>query len=258
MWMAPVVIITGASRGLGAAVAQHVAELGADVVLAARSQEELDRQADLIRQKGREVLVVLADLSKPQDCRNLVQQAQERFGSLHALINNGGVLEPVAAIAQANPQEWQRNWQVNVLAPIMLAQAALPALRNSGGRVVNVSSGAAEKVTPGWAAYSTAKAALNHMTRFLAQEEPQITAIAVRPGMVDTAMQAAIRQQGEAAMHADDYRRFVGYYEQGKLLPPSLPGRALACLALFAPHAWSGEYLSWDEERVQALIEEHV
>jgi NAD(P)-dependent dehydrogenase (short-subunit alcohol dehydrogenase family) len=258
MWMAQVVIVTGASRGLGAAVAQHVAELGADVVLAARSPDELERQADLIRQKGREALVVLADLSKPQDCRSLVQQAQERFGNLHALINNGGVLEPIAAIAQADPQDWQRNWQVNVLAPVLLAQASLPALRSNGGLVVNVSSGAAEKVTPGWASYSLAKAALNHLTRFLAQEEPEITAIAVRPGMVDTAMQAAIRQQGEVAMRADDYQRFVGYYEQGKLLPPPLPGRALACLALFAPHAWSGEYLSWDEERVQALVEEHA
>jgi NAD(P)-dependent dehydrogenase (short-subunit alcohol dehydrogenase family) len=256
--MAPVVIITGASRGLGAALAQAVAELGADVVLTARSRDDLERQAELIRQKGREALVVAADLNQPQECRSVVQQAQERFGSLHALVNNGGILEPIATIAQADPQDWQRNWQVNVLAPVLLTQAALPALRISGGRVVNVSSGAAEKVTPGWAAYSLAKAALNHLTRFLAQEEPEITAIVVRPGVVDTAMQATIREEGERAMYQDDYQRFVGYHQQGKLLPPRLPGRALACLALFAPHAWSGAYLSWDEERVQTLVEEHA
>ena len=256
--MAPVVIVTGASRGLGAAIAQGVAELGANVVLTARSQDDLGRQAELIRRMGREALVVVADLSKPQDCRSVVQQAQERFGDLHALVNNGGVLEPIATIARADSQDWQRNWQVNVLAPVLLAQASIPALRMSGGRVLNVSSGAAEKVTPGWAAYSLAKAALNHLTRFLAQEEPEITAIAVRPGVVDTAMQATIRKAGEPAMLAHDYERFVGYHEQGKLLSPHLPGSALACLALFAPHAWSGEFLSWDEERVQALVEEHA
>jgi NAD(P)-dependent dehydrogenase (short-subunit alcohol dehydrogenase family) len=255
--VAPVVIVTGASRGLGAAVALAAAERGADVVLAARTQVDLQRQAELVRQKGRQALVVAADLSRPQDCRKVVQQALERFGGLDALVNNGGVLEPIAAIAQADPQAWQLNWQVNVMAPVLLVQAALPALRLSGGRVVNVSSGAAEKVTPGWSAYSLAKAALNHFTRFLAEEEPDITALAVRPGVVDTAMQATIRNKGESGMEPNDYQRFVGYHRQGQLLPPQEPGRALACLALFASHAWSGEYLSWDEARVQALILTH-
>jgi NAD(P)-dependent dehydrogenase (short-subunit alcohol dehydrogenase family) len=256
--VAPVVIVTGASRGLGAAAALAAAEKGANVVLTARTLEDLERQAELVRRKGREALVVAADLSQPQDCRRVVQQALERFGGLNALVNNGGVLEPIAPIAQADPQAWLLNWQVNVMAPVLLVQAALPALRLSGGRVVNVSSGAAEKVTQGWAAYSLAKAALNHFTRFLAEEEPEITALGVRPGVVDTAMQAAIRNKGESGMRLDDYQRFLGFYRQGQLLPPQVPGRALACLALFAPHAWSGEYLSWDEARVQALIDQHA
>jgi NAD(P)-dependent dehydrogenase (short-subunit alcohol dehydrogenase family) len=255
--VAPVVIVTGASRGLGAAAALAAAEEGADVVLTARTIEDLQRQADLVRQKGREALVVAADLSQPQDCRRVVQQALERFGGLNALINNGGVLEPIAGIAQADPQAWLLNWQVNVMAPVLLVQAALPALRLSAGRVVNVSSGAAEKVTTGWSAYSLSKAALNHFTRFLAAEEPEITALAVHPGVVDTAMQATIRNKGEGGMRQEDYQRFVGFHRQGQLLPPQEPGCALACLALFAPHAWSGEYLSWDEGRVQALLEKH-
>jgi NAD(P)-dependent dehydrogenase (short-subunit alcohol dehydrogenase family) len=256
--MVPVVIVTGASRGLGAATAQAAAEMGANVILTARTRDDLERQAELIRQKGREALIVEADLNQPKDCRRVVQQALERFGDLHALVNNGGILEPMATIAQADPQAWQRNWQVNVLAPVLLVQAALPALRATAGRAVNVSSGAAEKVTPAWAAYSLAKAALNHFTRFLAEEEPEVTALAVRPGVVDTAMQAAIRDQGGEAMHSKDYQRFHGLHQQGRLLPPQAPGRALACLALFAPHVWSGEYLSWDEARVQALIEAHT
>lgn len=253
----PVVIVTGASRGLGAAVAQAVAEMGANVVLTARSLDDLERQADAVRQKGREALVVGADLNQAQDCQRVVQQTLDRFGDVHALVNNGGILEPIAAIAETDPQAWLRNWQVNVLAPVLLVREALPALRSTSGRVVNVSSGAAEKVTPAWAAYSLAKAALNHFTRFLAEEEAEITALAVRPGVVDTAMQAAVRNQGDEAMRSDDYQRFLGLHRQGQLLPPSVPGRALACLALYTPHGWSGEYLSWDEERVQNLVAEH-
>jgi NAD(P)-dependent dehydrogenase (short-subunit alcohol dehydrogenase family) len=253
----PVVIVTGASRGLGAAVVQAVAEMGANVVLTARSLDDLERQAELVRQKGREALVVEADLSQTQDCHRVVQQALDRFGDVHALVNNGGILEPIATIDETDPQAWLRNWQVNVLAPALLVREALPALRATSGRVVNVSSGAAEKVTSAWAAYSLAKAALNHFTRFLAVEEAEITALAVRPGVVDTAMQATVRNQGNEAMRSDDYQRFLGYHQQGQLLPPPVPGRALACLALYAPHDWSGEYLSWDEERVQALVEGH-
>jgi len=141
--------------------------------------------------------------------------------------------------------------------PVMLTQAALPHLRQRAGRVINVSSGAAVKVIQGWGAYCVAKAALNHFTRVLAEEEPAITAIALRPGKVDTAMQETIRKEGAGGMTASAHAGFVEAHARGELLPPEQPGRALAVLALHGPREWSGEFISWDEEKLQLLVEKH-
>jgi NAD(P)-dependent dehydrogenase (short-subunit alcohol dehydrogenase family) len=110
-------------------------------------------------------------------------------------------------------------------------------------------------VVGGWGAYSTAKAAINHLTRILASEEPAITAVALRPGIVDTEMQATIREKGKSHMAEANYQWLYGQYDRGQLLPPEKPGKAIACLALFAPHEWSGEIIQWDEERVQQLVQ---
>lgn len=257
----PTIIITGASRGLGAAAARLAARMGANVVLNARSDEALETVAAEIRQAGRralsspgQTLTAPGDISRREDCRRLVEQALERFGRLDAIVNNAGVIEPIAPVAQVKAQAWEKSFAVNLHGPVWLVQAALPHLRETRGRVINVSSGAAANPIPGWAAYSAAKAALNHFTRSLAIEEQGITAIAFRPGVVDTEMQVAIRSLGASGMPERAYNRFVQLHQKGQLLPPELPGRALAALALYAPPEWSGEFIQWDEERVQALI----
>jgi NAD(P)-dependent dehydrogenase (short-subunit alcohol dehydrogenase family) len=91
------------------------------------------------------------------------------------------------------------------------------------------------------------------ITSVLAIEEPAITAVAVRPGVVDTEMQAVIRRDGKTGMPQPDHQRFVQYHETGQLLPPEQPARALITLALHAPPEWSGEFLSWDDEKVRNL-----
>ncbi len=110
------------------------------------------------------------------------------------------------------------------------------------------------KVIGGWGAYCTAKAALNHFNRVLASEEEHITAITFRPGVVDTEMQTTIREQGEEGMQSQAYERFVRLHQDGELLPPVVPGQAMAVLALYAPSEWSGEFIAWDEDRVQLLV----
>jgi NAD(P)-dependent dehydrogenase (short-subunit alcohol dehydrogenase family) len=116
---------------------------------------------------------------------------------------------------------------------MMLTQAALPYLRQHRGRVINVSSGAATYAIPGWGAYCTAKGALNQFNRVLSIEEEMVTAVAVRPGVIDTDMQAIIRQMGAVGMPESAYQRFVQMREAGELLPPEAPGGAIAVLALF-------------------------
>lgn len=248
-----VLIITGASRGLGAAAARAAAELGANVTLAARSPDGLNAVLKEVEAGGGRGLAVRADVSRADDCREVIRQTVEAFGRIDGLINNSGMIEPIAPLAEADIDEWALNLSVNLLAPVRLIQLALPHLRQSRGRIVNVTSGAAVAVIGGWTAYSAAKAALNHLTRILAQEEPQVTTLALRPGIVDTAMQSAIRAKGKGRMAEANYRRLAGAYETGTLLPPDLPGRAMALLALYAPPEWSGEVLNWDDDRVKQL-----
>jgi NAD(P)-dependent dehydrogenase (short-subunit alcohol dehydrogenase family) len=252
------IIVTGSSRGLGAATAELLAELGAFVVLNARSAAALQAQTDRIRDAGGRAAVVAGDVSRQETCDQLVATAIEETGRLDAVINNAGILGPIGMIAQTDPAAWERNLAINLVAPFRLAQGALPHLRQSQGRIINVSSGAAVHPVPAWGAYCVAKAGLNQLTRELAAEEPGVTSVAVRPGVVDTAMQARIREQGKGAMPADDYARFVRYHEEGDLLPPEVPGRALAVLALYAPADWSGEFLSWDDGEVQELVKRYA
>ncbi len=249
----PVVIVTGASRGLGAAIVRHLAQMGAGVVLAARSTELIEEETQKICDAGGSALYVTADVSLEADCGRIVHQALDQFGRIDALVNNAGMVEPMGPVAQASAQDWQRNWAVNVLGPVMLARMTLPSLRERRGRIINLSSGAAVNVVPGWGAYSTAKAALNHLTTILAAEEPAVTSLSVRPGIVDTEMQANIRDKGKGRMGESNYNRLYGLYEKGQLLPPDQPGKAIAVLALHAPYEWSGQTIQWDDAQVEQL-----
>lgn len=248
------VIVTGASRGLGAATAQTAAQMGANVALMARSADQLEAVARQIRDAGGQALPVVGDVTNSADCQRVVAGALDRFGQIDALVNNAGVLGPIAPIADGELKAWGMNWAVNLLGPFLLTQAALPHLRQRKGRVIHVSSGAAISAIPGWAAYCAAKAALNHFSRVLAEEEPSITTIAFRPGVVDTAMQATIREEGAQGMPPDVHARFLRYHEEGELLPPEVPACSLTILALYAPHEWSGTSLPWNDENVLSLL----
>ncbi len=249
----PTILITGASRGLGAATARAVAQLGAHVVISARSAAELEAVAAAIVQAGDQATAVVGDVGKPDDCERMVAAALAATGRLDALINNAGVIHPIAPIAAAEATDWEALMRVNLLGPVQLTRLALPHLRASRGRVIHVSSGAAVTPIAGWGAYCASKAALNHFSRVLAIEEPEIISLTFRPGVVDTAMQAVIRVEGRKGMPEGEHGRFVSMHHEGRLLPPELPARALAALALFAPREWSGDFVQWDDARVQVL-----
>jgi NAD(P)-dependent dehydrogenase (short-subunit alcohol dehydrogenase family) len=252
--MTSTIVITGASRGLGEAVARAAAQMGANVVLSARSVDRLEKVAAQIRQEGGVALVAPADIGRLEDCQYLIQQAIMRFGRLDALVNNAGILEPVRTIADTRPAEWLQNLTVNVLGPMMVTQAALPYLRMQQGRVIHVSSGAAERGVAGWAAYCVSKGGLNQFNRVLAIEEPQITTMAVRPGVVDSEMQAVVRREGAGVMAESEHARFIAYHKQSELLDPEVPGRAIAVLALHAPREWSGAFVNWNDPEVEQLV----
>lgn len=242
------VIVTGASRGLGRAVAQDLARRGATVVAAARSADDL---AALAATSDR-IHAVAGDLTDPDARRAVVDRALD-LGGIDALVNDAGMLEPLARLADADPEAWTANLDINLVTPVALTALALPALRTANGRVVNVSSGVAKRPVVGWGAYCTAKAALLMATRVLTEEEDEVTAVSVRPGVVDTEMQAAIRAAGQDAMTDEAHDRFVGLHESGELLDPAVPAASVAVLALHAPPSMSGAFVSWDDDEVRAL-----
>ena len=252
----PVVIITGASRGLGAAVAGWLVKVGAGVTLMARSGDDLNQVADGLMRLGGQPLVCEADVSDFDACDRAVGKTMAHFGRIDSLVNNAGIVHPIAAIADSDPAGWRHNLDVNLIGPFNTIRAAVNHLRQQEGRIVNVSSGAANLALENLSAYCTAKAALNHFTRVLAAEEPALTALSVRPGVVDTPMQDYIRQEGPKAMPADQ----VAYYQQlkdcGQLEPPEVPARSIAWLALHAPRHFNGQFLDYDDPRISRPAKE--
>lgn len=248
----PVVIVTGASRGLGAAVAAWLAKAGAGVALVARSEGDLSRVAEDLGRFGGELLVCGADVSSYDACRRVVGKTLERFGRIDSLVNNAGIVQPISSISDSDPAEWRYNLEVNLIGPFNLIRAAISHLRLRDGRVVNVSSGAANLALENLSAYCTGKAALNHFTRVLAAEEAVLTALTVRPGVVDTAMQTDIRREGPKAMPAEQAAYYRQIKDQGQLEPPEIPARSIAWLALHAPRQFSGQFFDYDDPRISS------
>lgn len=196
-----VALITGASRGLGLAVARLYADRGARLVLTARGEPDLRAAAAELAART-EVLAAAGDVGDATHARRLVAAALERYGRVDVLVNNASVLgaTPMPPLEAYPLDELEHVLHVNVLGPLALIQSALPGMRARGeGVVINVSSDAAAVAYPGWGGYGLSKAALEHLSRVLAAElaGTGIRVYAVDPGDMDT------RMHREAEPHAD-------------------------------------------------------
>lgn len=255
MTVRPVAVVTGASRGIGAATARQLAHRGADLVLAARSPRGLADTAEAATQAGARVLPVTTDLAGDAAATDVVERTLEHFGRLDVLVNNAASLGPIAPLGTVDRDPLVTTLALNLLAPLGLVRAAAPALRAAGGRVLNLSSTAATQPMAGLGTYGLTKAALAAATRVLALEEPGITWLLVQPGPVDTDMHVALREDGEGI---DPERR--SYYhelnEQGGLAAPDQVGARIAWLALHAPAGWNGREIGVDDPELSQLIDE--
>ena len=186
----PVALITGASRGLGHALALDLAAAGWSLVLDARDASDLT--AATARFDPARTRVVPGDVTDPDHRTELVDAARE-LGGLDLLVNNASHLgpSPQPRLVDYPVAELAHVFEVDVLAPHALVQAAAPLLRRSVGTVVNVSSDAAVEPYEGWGGYGSAKAALDHLTAVLAVEEPSLRVYAFDPGDMRTEMQQA-------------------------------------------------------------------
>lgn len=185
----PVAIVTGASRGLGRAVASELAAAGWALVIDARHRGALERVAADLRGKGAPVWDISGDVTRPEHRRRLVTAAEE-LGGLDLLVNNAGGLgpSPPPPVESQPLDELGQLFAVNVLAPLGLVQLSLPFLRASGGAVVAVTSDAALEQYEGWAGYGATKAALEQLHHVLEAEAPDVHVYRFDPGDMRTQM----------------------------------------------------------------------
>ena len=189
-------MVTGASRGIGAATARAFAEAGANVVLMARTEDEI---ATLAGEIGRQAVAIPCDVSRYWEVEAAVKATVSSFGSLDVLVNNAAVLKPIAHLAEADPEEWGHLIDVNIKGVFNDMRAAMPVmLAAGGGTILNISSGAAHGPLEGWSAYCTSKAGVAMLTRAAAHEEQErgLRVMGLSPGTVATQMQRDIKASG--------------------------------------------------------------
>src|SRR5690242_11214746 len=187
----PVALLTGASAGLGLALAHGLADRGWALVIDARGDAALKDAADALADRT-DVVPLAGDVTDPQHRADLAEAIDE-LGRLDLLVNNASYLgpSPLQRLGSADLDELRRVYEVDVVAPLALTQALLPQLSAAAGVVVNISSDAAVEAYEGWGGYGSAKAALDHATRVLGEEHPALAVYAVDPGDLRTAMHQA-------------------------------------------------------------------
>ncbi|MGQ0804202.1 MAG: SDR family oxidoreductase [Actinomycetota bacterium] len=240
-----VAVVTGAGRGIGAACALAFAEAGADVAITARTEEQLDEIADQVKGLGRRALVMPADVSDTDKLRRLVDETMGELGRIDVVVNNAGGSMP-APFLDTSERSFEAAFHFNVTTAFALTQAAVPhMLEGDGGAVVNISSAMGRLTDRGFVAYGTAKGALAHMTRLIAQDlAPRIRVNAIAVGSVAT---SAL----EIVLTNDELREYMEQHTPLKRLgePEDI---AIAALYLASP---AGAYVTGKIFEVDGGIE---
>ena len=183
-----VAVVTGASKGIGAAIAKHLADEGASVVVNyASSKQGAERVVREITGKGGKAIAVQADVAKQADIKRLFAETRKAFGRLDVLVNNAGIYEfsPLEAVTEEN---FHKQFNINVLGLILTSQEAVKHFGSGGGSIINISSVVSTAGFPNAAVYSATKAAVDAVTKSLAKElgPRKIRVNAINPGMVET------------------------------------------------------------------------
>ncbi|MGF1454295.1 MAG: SDR family oxidoreductase [Alphaproteobacteria bacterium] len=242
-----VIVITGASRGIGAATARHLARLGARVVLAARDAQAIGTLAQEIEAAGGTASALAGDVSRFEDVRAVMDHAVQRHGRLDVLVNNAGVIDPIARLTDSDPEAWSRVVDINLKGVYYGMRLAIPdMLKGGGGTVINISSGAATGALEGWSHYCATKAAVLSLTRCGHKEygDRGITVVGLSPGTVATDMQVLIKDSGVNP---------VSQLDPSVHIPSEWVAQAIAhlCGPLGRDYAGTDFTLKTDEERAR-------
>jgi 3-oxoacyl-[acyl-carrier protein] reductase len=207
-----VAIVTGGSRGIGAAIAGVLAEHGAAVVVSARDADRLQRAVRELGERGASALGIVADAGKREDADRLVEAARTRFGRLDLLVNNAGITRD-GLLIRMKDEDWDRVMETNLRGAFLMTRAAAKVMvRQRSGRIINIASAAGAMGNPGQTNYSAAKAGLIGLTKATARELAHwgILVNAVAPGLIETDMAAAISSEAREAFLAQVPLKRIG------------------------------------------------
>ncbi len=240
-----VALVTGGSRGLGAATARALAELGAAVALTARGIEGCHEVAGTITDTGGKAIALACDVADYASTAAAVAAILEQLGGVDILINNAGVIDPEDTIEDSDPAQWDDNIRINLVGAFNATHAVLPHMRaRGGGAIVNVSSGAAHRPVFGWSAYCAGTAGLAMLTRSIDLEfgEHGIRAYGFSPGVTQTDMQVKIRERKVNR---------VSDIPWDDLSPPQRPARIMAWLCTDDAADLAGQELVIDDDALR-------
>ncbi len=216
-------VITGGSRGIGAALAKNLSKQGNNVLIVGRDKQTLLEVA----KHAPTIEICVADVSEAKGQHNILERLS-KLDKIQGLIHNAGVIEPIESIKTLNHKAWQHVMDINLNAPFFLTQALYPKL--IGGRVLHIGSGAAYFPIQGWAPYCVSKAGLAMLTQSFQLECPDMATASVMPGIVATEMQAEIRRsQGQ---HPEKKQFFQDLYDNNQLITPETVASFLTWLLL--------------------------
>ena len=240
-----VVVITGASAGIGAAAARAFAAEGARVALLARRG---DAVAALAEEIGEAALGLACDVSDWAAVEAAMAQVLARWGRIDVLVNNAGVVDPIARLAEADPEAWGRTQDINLKGVFHGMKAVIPTMRaQGGGTIITVSSGAAVRALEGWSAYCASKAGALMLTQAAHLEEGPhgLRVLGLSPGTVATEMQVKIKASGINPVSQLAWEDHI---------PPEWPARALVWMCGAAADDWLGRDISLRDDGVRRAV----
>ena len=240
-----VVMITGASRGIGAAAALAFAGKGAKVALLARDGAAITA---LAKEIGPSAAAIVCDVADWASVDAAARAVLDRWGRIDVLVNNAGVIDPIARLADADPAAWGRAQDVNLKGVFHGMKAAIPVMRaQGGGTIITVSSGAAVRALEGWSAYCASKAGALMLTQAAHLEEGPngIRVLGLSPGTVATDMQRVIKASGVNP---------VSQLEWEDHIPPEWPARALVWMCGPEADPWLGRDVSLRDESIRRAV----